>query len=123
MNASIDPESSFDFNTKPFANRITKIKSDSFAALVRLVNQQKKYQLIYIDALHTIDNVIVDSVLSWNLLPVGGIMLWDDYWWSYENESQTNIKHAIDFFIQQHKNKLNVLQLGGCQAAIKKVKE
>ena len=123
MDASVDPESSFDFNTKPFADRVIKIKSDSFTALVELINQRKKYQLIYIDALHTVDNVIVDSVLSWNLLSSGGIMLWDDYWWSLPGESKTNIRHAIDFFIQQHKNELKILQLGGAQVAIKRTNE
>ncbi|MCZ6464828.1 MAG: class I SAM-dependent methyltransferase [Proteobacteria bacterium] len=37
---------------------------------------------IYIDGCHEAACVLLDAVLSWDLLKVGGTMIFDDYVWS-----------------------------------------
>lgn len=44
-------------------------------------NQNKKYDFVYIDASHDKDWVLHDAISSFNLLKVGGLMIFDDYGW------------------------------------------
>ena len=42
------------------------------------------FDLIYIDGSHTAADVLTDAVLAFQLLRVGGVMIFDDYLWSME---------------------------------------
>lgn len=41
------------------------------------------FDFIYIDGSHKASDVLEDAVLSWRLLKQGGIMCFDDYFWSH----------------------------------------
>jgi Methyltransferase domain len=68
---------------------------------------------IYIDGSHQAPDVLADSVLAFQLLRVGGIMIFDDYLWRMEPEGRQdslNIpKPAIDSFINIFQRKLRVV--------------
>lgn len=68
--------------------------------LPQLVLENKMYDLIYIDGNHTSPCVLFDAVVSWNLLKVGGLLIFDDYAWEPHREETLRPKLAADCFLQ-----------------------
>ncbi len=67
---------------------------------------ETEYDMIYIDGDHSEKAVWVDATLSFDILKVGGIMIFDDYKW---NSGDRSPKNAIDKFIQEYYSKINIL--------------
>ena len=65
---------------------------------------QKKFDLIFIDASHKYENVIIDSENALKILSKNGIIIWHDY--SLENLEVVN---AIKYI--KNKNKINILSI------------
>lgn len=67
---------------------IEYINEYSNKALVKLINDGVKAQVIYVDGDHTAGGVLTDLVLSWELLVPGGVMLCDDsvFWKFIEDD-------------------------------------
>ena len=119
LNMAADPLALFDANTAPFAERVEKIKSDSFSALLSLQSRGEKFDLMYVDGSHFEDDVAVDSILAWRLLNSGGVMIWDDYRWNYPPYGDKLPKTAINWFLRRHQNQYRPLFMGG-QAIVEK---
>jgi predicted O-methyltransferase YrrM len=66
----------------------------------------ESFDIIYIDGSHAKEDVLEDAVLSWRLLKVGGLLIFDDYHWAGFAASGTSDrpadfpKTAIDAFAQ-----------------------
>lgn len=73
-----DYHARFKKNTAAYADVIRELPGDSFDILRRL---DDKYDIIYVDGCHTAFGVMTDGLLSWHLLKVGGVMIFDDYKW------------------------------------------
>jgi hypothetical protein len=56
------------------------------------------YDVIYIDGSHVMSDVLTDGVLGWDLLKVGGLMLFDDYDFGLRFPDQ-NTQQGIDAFL------------------------
>ena len=108
-----EAEEFFDSNTAAFSSRVHKIKSDSVSALSLLRSQGKKFDVIYVDGSHFEDDVLVDTILAWRLLRIGGVMIWDDYRWRYAPFRGKVPKRAIDHFIARHSEELRPLYVDG----------
>lgn len=67
--------------------------------LPSLINEQKMYDIIFIDGNHTAPYVMMDSVMSWPLLKKGGIILFDDYTWGLDRPTTIRPKESIDYFM------------------------
>lgn len=93
-------------------------KSES-AAFLR--NPWKQFDFIYIDAAHDAMNVLRDGVLAFDLLKLGGIMLFDDYGWEVMPEPTDRPKLAIDSFLSCYAKRLEVISMGW-QVAVKRMK-
>lgn len=112
--ACIDPfkdskvESLFDRNTAPFASRVEKIKSRSVPALDRLIVLNRKFDLIYIDGDHSRHAVAADSILAWELLTIGGTMIWDDYRWNWDWPDEKIPRSAIDLFLEAFRDCIEI---------------
>lgn len=106
---STGPERLFDKNTASFAARVRKIKADSAVALARLVAEGERFDLIYIDGSHFEDDVLTDTYLAWQLLDLGGVLIWDDYHWCNRAYVGKNPKPAIDHFLARHRGEFKVL--------------
>jgi predicted O-methyltransferase YrrM len=65
-------------------DKVKIIQELSDKALPILINENKKYDLIFIDGNHVAPYVLMDSVMSWPLLKVGGYMIFDDYDWGLD---------------------------------------
>lgn len=80
----------------------------------------QKYNFIYIDGSHDAKDVLVDAVLAWELLKVGGIMIFDDYGW--RDGTHLTPRPAIDGFLEAYKSMYEVLRKG-YQVHIRKTSE
>jgi predicted O-methyltransferase YrrM len=83
------------------------------------------FDMIYVDGSHQAPDVLTDAVLSFHLLAVGGILIFDDYLWSEEDlpngkDPLRCPKPAIDAFININFRKIEVLKAPLCQLYVKK---
>lgn len=85
-----------------YGGRLTKMKSSSAAALSQLVDAGRKFDVIFVDGSHDRDNVLIDCLLSWKLLPSGGILILDDYLLDLDRDKSERPKDAIDYFMSLH---------------------
>lgn len=106
-------------------NKIIPRKGTSKEVLLDLNNKLQagalqKFNFIYIDGSHDAKDVLMDAVLSWELLSVGGIMIFDDYEWG--DYGDCGPKPAIDGFLASYKSMYEVLSKS-YQVHIRKIRE
>ena len=82
----------FDKNLSKYAGRYEKVISPSANALAEFASKGRKFDFIYIDGSHTRDDVFVDALLSWKLLNVNGVLIFDDYFWGWHYKSSERPK-------------------------------
>lgn len=95
------------------------IKNYSNRALPKLILDDEKFDIIYVDGDHTAPMVLSDAVMSFDLLEPNGIMVFDDYLWENAPGELKQPKIAIDSFVQVYAEKLTVISTNW-QLAIKK---
>lgn len=94
---------------------VHKHKAASHPAMIRLLADGggEQFDLIYVDGSHQAPDVLADAVLAFQLLKVGGLLIFDDYLWSMEaaglQDHHNMPKPAIDAFVNIFQRKLNVL--------------
>ena len=74
-------EARFLHNVEPFKDRVTALKGRSLDRLVELQANVEAYDVMFIDGSHFYRDVALDTLLCWPLLKVGGVLIWDDYFW------------------------------------------
>ena len=89
-------------------------KARSVVALSRLIaDDAGEFDLIYIDGSHQASDVLVDAILSFELLKLGGVMIFDDYIWKEANLKAIDLlrspKIAIDAFTTIFARKLRII--------------
>ena len=52
------------------------------ASFSTLADEHARFDLVYVDGSHRGLDVLVDAALSWPLLEVGGVVVFDDYRWT-----------------------------------------
>jgi len=96
--------------------RVIKHKRLSSHALVELINSghRDRFDLIYIDGSHQAPDVLTDAVMAFQLLRVGGYLVFDDYLWSMEQPGSQDLlnmpKPAIDAFLNIFQRKMVVVR-------------
>ena len=69
-----------------------------------------RFDLIYIDGSHQASDVLLDATLSFQLLKLNGVLIFDDYNVIDETQTKFNIpKIAIDAFISVHENRIGTM--------------
>ena len=103
--------------------QVELIEKPSFDGLLELYQRGIKADFIYVDGSHFAKDVLSDAVFGFELLNLGGVMLFDDaVSWRYGEHIQDSPKIAVDSFIQCNWNRLQVLEMpGGYQTAIKRL--
>jgi len=103
--------------------QVELIEKNSLDGLIELYNRNVKADFVYVDGSHFAKDVLSDAVLGFELLNIGGVMLFDDaVSWRYGSIIQDSPKIAIDSFIQCNWNRLKVLEMpNGYQTAIKRI--
>jgi len=93
---------------------VKKVKKKSVTALAEILSSNEPpFDLIYVDGSHQASDVLTDSIMAFELLRVGGVMIFDDYLWRMEPEGKQDTlnmpKAAIDSFINLFQRKLRVI--------------
>jgi len=91
----------------------------SFQGLAQLIKDNESFDFIYVDGSHTAPDVLADACMSWGLLRVGGIVLFDDYQWPDTSGELTCPKPGIDAFAAVYRDELEVL-ISNYQVAFRK---
>lgn len=90
-------------------------KGFSDLALSKLLADNKKgyFDFIYVDGSHQAPDVLLDALLSFRLLKVGGLIVFDDYLWQEELSNGTDPircpKTAIDAFTNIYCRKIKII--------------
>ena len=100
-------EKIFDTNLSEYEDRLTKYKGTSYQYFNDCF-ERDKFDLIYIDGSHHSDDVLVDAIKSFEMLKVGGLMIFDDYFWKYYSRTIDNPSGAINAFMRLKCNQLEV---------------
>jgi predicted O-methyltransferase YrrM len=91
----------FMHNTSPYHHKMTIFRGKSFDALRDPILQMSTFDFVYIDGAHRARNTLEDAVLSFPLLKIGGLMVFDDYISNLEDpQSIESPKAGIDAFLQ-----------------------
>lgn len=105
-----------------------KIKQPSALALATMIAAGwQPFDFIYIDGSHTAPDVLTDAVMAFQLLRVGGVMVFDDYTWCMEPQDRRDPlnmpKFAIDTFVNMFQRQLMFSPFGAghAQYAVRKV--
>lgn len=76
-------EAIFDANVALIdASRVRKLAGRSSERLPRLLEEGVRFDLVYVDASHLGLDVLVDAAYAWQILRVGGYLVFDDYTWA-----------------------------------------
>lgn len=114
----------FEANMEQHSESVRIIGSDSLHGLTQLLDEGKKYDVIYVDGSHTADNVMLDAILSFRLLKVGGVIVFDDYRWQ-DGDRQHIISRpelAVNTFSKMYQGALG-LMMKTYQVAFQKLRE
>ncbi|UIE36472.1 class I SAM-dependent methyltransferase [Leptodesmis sichuanensis] len=106
-------EQRFDFNVAQTGTpeKVKKIVGKSQIALRSL--PLNSYHLAYIDGSHIASDVLEDALLTWGLIKVGGIIIFDDYQYVFPPEvTEAPPKTAIDAFLTTFSKKIVVIHQG-----------
>jgi predicted O-methyltransferase YrrM len=92
----------------------SKVKAPSAKALAGLLaSDAERFDFIYVDGSHTAPDVLIDALLAFRLLRIGGIIVFDDYLWTMEPHICADVlnmpKPAIDVFAMIFTRKVRML--------------
>jgi len=113
VSATIDTWKVFQHNTQQFRDRIDVRRGPSGEILRQLVINA--YDFVYIDGAHDSYHVLEDSVLAFQVVKPGGLLLWDDYEWNVPGLSPASFQHprpAIDAFLHIYAEKVALVHQG-----------
>jgi hypothetical protein len=104
-----DPEKHFTENLRR-SGRLSSVK------IIKGFSQEKlrglplnSFDLIYIDGDHRSKGVIMDTILSWDLLKEGGILIFDDYKLNYDLPMEARPEFPLDVFLTLFRDEFKVL--------------
>lgn len=101
---------------------LTMVRGESSSELLSMAYAERTYDFIYIDGSHRAADVLRDAVLAWELLEIGGLMIFDDYHWHPgDKDLRKSPKLAIDAFVNCYWDKLKFLGVPASQVCIEKV--
>lgn len=94
-------------NIRKFKDKVIIYRDTSFKTLTNLNQYNIKFDIIYIDASHFSKDVISEAILSWNLLKINGILVFDDY--ILKSMKPDTPAPAIDSFLKIYQYELDIL--------------
>jgi glycosyltransferase involved in cell wall biosynthesis/predicted O-methyltransferase YrrM len=105
-------EERFDANLAEFGSRLEKIRSASAAALEKLASEERRYDLVYIDGSHKCDDARADAFGVWPMVRAHGIVIFDDYEWSFFDDPALLPKRGVDDFLAAHAGQYDEIYRG-----------
>ena len=113
-------EARFDSNMKVCGAgaKMQKRKGPSELLIPEL--ERESFDVIYVDGSHEAANVMLDAMVSWELLKPGGVLIFDDYEWEPQRPAGRRPQLAIDLFLRSHLGTYEILEKGYQVAIAKK---
>jgi predicted O-methyltransferase YrrM len=107
-------EERFDFNISQtnVSEKVIKIIGNSQDVMRSLPFNH--YDILYIDGSHLATDVLTDAVLGWGLIKVGGLIIFDDYDFQFDDsvDAGQETKIGIDAFLKVFFKKINIIDRG-----------
>lgn len=103
-------EQRFDWNLEKTGvpEKVRKVVGKSQTVLRSLI--PNTYHLAYIDGSHIASDVLEDALLTWRLVKIGGLIIFDDYGFVFAPEiSEDPPKVAIDAFLNLFQKKIKLI--------------
>ncbi|MEG4440825.1 tetratricopeptide repeat protein [Microcoleus sp. AT9_B5] len=100
------------------ADRVIELEGYSQDLLINLASEY--YDIAYIDGCHKPTSALQDAILSWRLVKVGGLMIFDDYEFTFPDSPEQDTKIGIDVFLEMFGSQLEVVHKG-YQLIVKKI--
>jgi tetratricopeptide (TPR) repeat protein len=116
-------EQRFDFNIAKTGTpeKVRKVVGASQSVLRSLIPDS--FHLAYIDGSHVASDVLEDAILTWRLVKVGGMIIFDDYGFMFpQGIAEDPPRVAIDAFLKVFEKKVKLVHQG-YQVLIEKVAE
>lgn len=100
-------EENFDYNLDDYKERYKKIKKFSYDFFN---SNQNYFDLIYIDGSHRFDDVYNDAIQSNKFLNSKGLLIFDDFFWTFYKE-YLNPMAAINKFLKKFSKNYEIIYL------------
>ena len=92
------------------AERVISLEGYSQELLVTLAAEF--YDISYVDGCHKPTSALQDAILSWRLVKVGGLMIFDDYEFTFPDSPEDDTKIGIDVFLEMFGSQLEIVHKG-----------
>lgn len=79
------------------------------------------FDIVYIDGSHKASDVLEDAVISWRLVKPGGLIIFDDYNFVFEDHPEWNTGLAIDAFMKLFADRIKVIEIDQRQVFLEKI--
>lgn len=98
-------------NLLKLVNDARILKGEATYHASSLMQAGEKFDIIYIDAAHFALNVMAEAAICWQMLKIGGVMIFDDY---YDRKRRATTKTGGDAFLSivHYKELFRTRQLG-----------
>ena len=103
-------EQAFDSNLSTFKDRLIKYKGTSYS-FFNSGQADHRFDLIYVDGSHHCDDVMIDAIKCFEMLKVGGVLIFDDYLWRYYPKFIDNPAAAINLFLKLKKGSYKIVRV------------
>ncbi|MGB3205343.1 MAG: class I SAM-dependent methyltransferase, partial [Crinalium sp.] len=107
---SLEARFDFNINQAEASERVHKLIGKSNEVLRTL--PLNTYDIAYIDGSHIASDVLEDAVLVWKLVKIGGLIIFDDYPFSFSEKPLWNTSVAVDAFLTIFSDKLQLTHKG-----------
>ncbi len=115
-----DLEVRFDRNVAPCIARVTKRRGLSLHVLPQLLDEQQKFDVIYVDGSHFADDILTDGITAWRLLKQGGVLIFDDILSPFYLRARANPAWAISALLRYHAGEYDILSAAYNQIILQK---
>ncbi|MEG5135739.1 MULTISPECIES: tetratricopeptide repeat protein [unclassified Microcoleus] len=92
------------------AEKVIELEGYSQELLVNLDSEY--YDVAYVDGCHKPTSALQDAILSWRLVKVGGLMIFDDYEFTFPDSPEQDTKIGINLFLEMFGSQLEVVHKG-----------
>lgn len=99
--------------------RVTMHRGLSQVMLPKIAAREELYDLMYIDGSHTSKDTLSDAVHCFPILREGGLMIFDDFWWTAYRNPLKNPRSGIEAFLRIYDGCYDIV-LNSYQIAIRK---
>ena len=104
-----------------YIERLEIVQEKSNVGLIQPSVRAQRYDFIYIDGDHRSWAALEDAILSFRLLNVNGIMIFDDYWAQQVNSNDLNqAKAGVDAFLSIYSGYYSIVRYN-YQISIQKI--